>query len=231
MTDPNQQPEKKGSNTWWIAGAALVLGYYVGQGEKPADSGAAYAEAPAITPAEDDIAAEVAVDEALEAAAAAVEEAEATAQEVADTSEFVAPEADQVEYAYASDPLAPSEEGDADEADTPSAGSVAAVVGATTVASSDGPWSRYQSSGTSTATQPTTSYSSSGYQPYNSGTTYRPRTTYVPPVGTYAAPKCESTGCYGVISTTTGRPRTQYVSGYYRKDGTYVRPYYRSRRN
>jgi hypothetical protein len=35
---------------------------------------------------------------------------------------------------------------------------------------------------------------------------------------------------YGAISSTTGLPRTHYVRGYYRKNGTYVRPYYRSRR-
>lgn len=33
---------------------------------------------------------------------------------------------------------------------------------------------------------------------------------------------------YGEISKTTGRPRTKPVKGYYRKDGTYVKPYYRS---
>ena len=33
---------------------------------------------------------------------------------------------------------------------------------------------------------------------------------------------------YGEISTITGRPKTVYVKGYYRKDGTYVQPYYRS---
>ena len=35
---------------------------------------------------------------------------------------------------------------------------------------------------------------------------------------------------YGAISSVTGLPRTSYVHGYYRKNGTYVRPYYRSRR-
>lgn len=38
----------------------------------------------------------------------------------------------------------------------------------------------------------------------------------------------ENGGYYGQISDRTGRPRTQYVHGYYRKDGTYVRSYYRS---
>jgi hypothetical protein len=33
---------------------------------------------------------------------------------------------------------------------------------------------------------------------------------------------------YMEVSETTGRLRTNYVSGYYRKDGTYVRGYYRS---
>lgn len=43
-----------------------------------------------------------------------------------------------------------------------------------------------------------------------------------------APPECTETSCYGDISRITGRPRTHYVHGYYRKDGTYVRSYYRS---
>jgi hypothetical protein len=35
---------------------------------------------------------------------------------------------------------------------------------------------------------------------------------------------------YGAISSATGLPRTEMVSGHFRRDGTYVRPYYRSRR-
>lgn len=43
-------------------------------------------------------------------------------------------------------------------------------------------------------------------------------------------PACaESGSCYGDISVATGRPKTVYVGGYYRKDGTYVRGYYRSK--
>jgi hypothetical protein len=33
---------------------------------------------------------------------------------------------------------------------------------------------------------------------------------------------------YGEISQTTERPKTVHVNGYYRKDGTYVKPHYRS---
>lgn len=33
---------------------------------------------------------------------------------------------------------------------------------------------------------------------------------------------------YGEISEITGRPKTVHVNGYYRKDGTYVKPHYRS---
>jgi hypothetical protein len=33
---------------------------------------------------------------------------------------------------------------------------------------------------------------------------------------------------YGEISATTGRPKTVHVKGYYRKNGTYVQPHYRS---
>lgn len=40
----------------------------------------------------------------------------------------------------------------------------------------------------------------------------------------------ESGACYGDISKITGLPKTTYVRGYYRKDGKYVRSYYRSRR-
>ena len=35
--------------------------------------------------------------------------------------------------------------------------------------------------------------------------------------------------CYGVPSKVNGLPRNKYVSGYFRKDGTYVRPYTRSK--
>jgi hypothetical protein len=35
--------------------------------------------------------------------------------------------------------------------------------------------------------------------------------------------------CYGVPSTVNGRPRNTYVKGYWRKDGTYVAPYTRSK--
>lgn len=40
----------------------------------------------------------------------------------------------------------------------------------------------------------------------------------------------ENGSYYGQISTRTGRPRTVLVHGYYRKDGTYVRGHYRSKR-
>ena len=40
----------------------------------------------------------------------------------------------------------------------------------------------------------------------------------------------ENGSCYGDISNITGLPKTTHVNGYYRKDGTYVRGHYRSRR-
>lgn len=43
------------------------------------------------------------------------------------------------------------------------------------------------------------------------------RTTYIP-----------ASSCYGEISEKTGRPKTVAVKGYTRKDGTYVKPHYRS---
>ena len=59
---------------------------------------------------------------------------------------------------------------------------------------------------------------------------------YAPPVQPVLppvryAPACGENGsCYGDISTFTGRAKTTYVRGYFRRDGTYVRSHYRSRR-
>ncbi len=53
----------------------------------------------------------------------------------------------------------------------------------------------------------------------------------VPRPGDFSRPGCAENGsCYGDISALTGRPKTTHVSGYYRRDGTYVRSHYRSRR-
>lgn len=40
----------------------------------------------------------------------------------------------------------------------------------------------------------------------------------------------ENNSCYGDLSSVTGAPKTTHVHGYYRKNGTYVRGHYRSRR-
>jgi hypothetical protein len=59
----------------------------------------------------------------------------------------------------------------------------------------------------------------------------KPKYVYEVPRGGYSTyrPREKATG-YGVISEVTGKPRTNYVRGYTRKDGTKVKPYYRSRR-
>jgi hypothetical protein len=45
-----------------------------------------------------------------------------------------------------------------------------------------------------------------------------------------SSPACSESGsCYGDISERTGLPKTTYVPGYFRKNGTYVRSYYRSK--
>ena len=54
---------------------------------------------------------------------------------------------------------------------------------------------------------------------------YLPPPVYVPPAGVCA----ENGSCYGDISSVNGMPKTVSVNGYYRKDGTYVRGYYRSK--
>ena len=46
----------------------------------------------------------------------------------------------------------------------------------------------------------------------------------------YASPCAENGSCYGDVSSVTGLPKTTHVDGYYRKNGTYVRGYYRSHR-
>ncbi|MUT27296.1 MULTISPECIES: hypothetical protein [Mesorhizobium] len=56
-----------------------------------------------------------------------------------------------------------------------------------------------------------------------------PSGTYTPSTG--GSPTgCVSPNQYGAISCITGLPKTNYVRGYFRKNGTYVRPYYRSHR-
>lgn len=47
--------------------------------------------------------------------------------------------------------------------------------------------------------------------------------------GESSSAACKSEGYYGEISCLTGKPKTVHVRGYYRKDGTYVSPHYRSR--
>ena len=61
--------------------------------------------------------------------------------------------------------------------------------------------------------------------------TYKPKLSY----SRFAVDTGSATGkcigiCYGVPSVVNGLPRNTYVSGYYRKDGTYVAPYTRSKR-
>jgi endonuclease YncB( thermonuclease family) len=51
---------------------------------------------------------------------------------------------------------------------------------------------------------------------------------YIPPRPAYKPPVAENGSYYGEISERTGRPKTVHVNGYYRRDGTYVRGYYRS---
>ena len=54
-----------------------------------------------------------------------------------------------------------------------------------------------------------------------------PRQAFAPPITTGSPSPLDG---YGAISPITGLPRTIAVRGYVRKDGTYVRPHYRSRR-
>jgi hypothetical protein len=56
-----------------------------------------------------------------------------------------------------------------------------------------------------------------------------PAVAATPAATSVSKPLCAENGsCYGDISDATGNPKTVSVQGYYRKDGTYVRGYYRS---
>lgn len=76
------------------------------------------------------------------------------------------------------------------------------------------------------------------YQPVQSPSqsvlpTYSPSyaaSTYSSSLPRSSSPGCTSPNQYGAISCVTYRPKTTYVRGYTRKDGTYVRPHYRSRK-
>lgn len=75
---------------------------------------------------------------------------------------------------------------------------------------------------------PTTVLATVEPPPATSSSSYQ-RPIPVPPI--IGTPACSESGsCYGDISSITGLPKTTYVSGYYRKNGTYVRSYYRSHR-
>jgi len=74
----------------------------------------------------------------------------------------------------------------------------------------------------------------STYQPPSPQPTYASAATAAPRLYTPPAPRyssgCQSGNYYGAISCVTGLPKTTYVRSYYRKDGTFVRSHYRSRR-
>jgi len=73
---------------------------------------------------------------------------------------------------------------------------------------------------------PARSYSNDSYT-----TSSRPTESpsyYIPPRSSYNPPVAENGSYYGEISERTGRPKTVHISGYYRRDGTYVREHYRS---
>ena len=55
--------------------------------------------------------------------------------------------------------------------------------------------------------------------------TFVPPATPIPPSGVGCA---ENGSCYGDVSNINGAAKTNLVNGYLRRDGTYVRGYYRS---
>jgi hypothetical protein len=209
---PKKQPQSKGPNVWAVGFAALFAGYLMGQygasGAQQADS-AAPSIAPVVAPSTTDMNAvdmnATDLNATAAVAAPAVVPAEATEANAADSTETT----DQPTYAYAPGPTAPAA---TDDSDAPAA----------QVASSDDP----SSDDATTPAVPAATVASSV-------PTYQPHYSYSTPSTGYSgsSSNCVGTGCYGVISNVTGLPRTTYVHGYFRKNGTYVQPYYRSHRH
>lgn len=218
LTNPEQQPQKTGGNGGWLALGALVLGYVLGQSSGTSSNEQAYGETPTATlgttveDADDNATAAI----QTELAEANEEALSLTPEEDSETSKTDDPTGEQVATAYYTEPTKTADEtrfaetsdgiGSPDDAIA-----AAAISGTAATVATGGPWTRYQSA-SNASSYPTPAYN------------------YSPPTGSYAAPKCEGVGCYGAISETTGLPRTTYVKGYFRKDGTYVQPHYRSRR-
>lgn len=94
-----------------------------------------------------------------------------------------------------------------------------------------------RSNGTYVAPHVRSAPNSSPYDNYGSRSSQSSASSYATPRPLYGASPnpssstCSGYGCYGQPSATTGAPRTQSVSGYTRRDGTYVAPYYRSPQN
>ena len=211
----DNQPSNGGTN-WFLVVGALLVGYYAGNDTDSKPTSAAYAET---VPPADTFSVEPLSDpdeleppsEPGEASDDTFEVTEAVGEDAADQSS----QAPQYAYSYPApatepDELLPKATSNSSVASSTSDQAALAAAG-TAVAATASPWTRYQPSSSTTTYAPPSGYA---YQALPSS----------------AGPKCEGVGCYGAISTTTGLPRTNYVSGYTRKDGTYVRPYYRSRR-
>lgn len=216
--------QSRGSANWWLAAGALFIGYYLGQGSATPTNQPAYAQTPP------PILTSSATAPAATSTRPIVADQAVNEQEVADGgldvnafSDAAAATASTGDYDTANAHVAAGQ--GVEERVDPLAPVGAAAAGvAGTAAAATAPRTTY--SAPKAPTQPSPAFSS-GPPAY----TYTPpATSYVAHTRSYAAPQCEGVGCYGVISTTTGLPRTTYVRGYTRKDGTYVRPHYRSRR-
>lgn len=211
------EPPKQAGNGWLIAGAALLIGYLLGQESGPSTT--SYTETappPIITPtsSSDTRTADHASTKTLEDVTAIDTE---TPDEL---SEEAAPEGDETDYAATSYGYAPR------------------YAATTTTEEAENPYAQFATTSggdlaTATETTATASGPWTGYLSDPPVPTYQPPAlayTYTPPKTTYrSGPACAENGsCYGDIAAT-GRPKTVHVGGYFRKDGTYVRGHYRSK--
>jgi hypothetical protein len=106
---------------------------------------------------------------------------------------------------------------------------VAAIGAGVATASSSTYFLRSTMYGTSWSSTVPSLSSYSNTSPFPAGYFNTPSSAYgTSSLSSYRLPSLSSYSGYGAISPRTGLLRTHYVHGYYRADGTYVSPYFRS---
>lgn len=219
MSGQGEQPSSGGGGKWALVAVGLLIAYSAGYSSGSGEQPTAYdSSAPAYSADSTAFTAATAVEPAAATEDAAVDDAESSDAPVEDAEDY----ADAEYYGDSED------EGVAVAAVTDANGASDIIANDRAFASpaSPGDTGTYSQAAAATAVAASTSTvrPSSQYQPPTSYTYTPPATTSRPVAGC-----AENGSCYGDISAATGRPKTVAVSGYFRKDGTYVRSHYRSK--